>query len=70
LSRAFVHVDGRYDDAVSYLSAAVAQAELDGHDVATARSKLYGTSYSNWRFRRYGFNSPAGIPLLSIITTF
>ena len=68
--RAFVYGDGRYDDAVSYLSAAVAQAEVDGHEVATARSKLYGISYNNWRLRRAGFNSPAGIPLLSIITTF
>ena len=31
---------GEHDDALSYLSAAVAQAELDGHETATARSRL------------------------------
>ena len=30
-----------YDDAVSFLSAAAAQAEMDGHDVAVARARLY-----------------------------
>jgi hypothetical protein len=46
--RALFYGGGRFDDAMSYLSAAVSQAELDGHDAATSRTKLYGVSYSNF----------------------